>query len=88
MIAQLVIRGHYRRRNVTSAEKLSRYWSRVHSWDAGLSHVKFACEATVLTITLHCSGRNSALRRYDRTVSHRRTPLSAWTSAKRRIGRQ
>ena len=50
MIAQLVIRGHYCRRNVTSAEKLSRYWS----WDAGLSHVKFACEATtVLTITLH-----------------------------------
>ena len=51
MIAQLVIRGHYCRRNVTSAEKLSRYWSRVHSWDAGLSHVKFACEATtVLTM--------------------------------------
>ena len=98
MIAQLVIRGHYRRRNVTSAEKLSRYWSRVHSWDAGLSHVKFACEATVLTITPHAlTGLqrsklsligNSALRRYDRTVSHRRTPLSAGTSAKRRIGRQ
>ena len=35
MIAQLpvVIRGHHSRRNVTSAEKLSRYWSRVHSWD-------------------------------------------------------
>ena len=42
MIAQLVIRGHYRRRNVTSADKLSKYWSRVHSWDVGLSHVKFA----------------------------------------------
>ena len=33
MIAQLVIRGHHSRRNVASAEKLSRYWSRVHSWD-------------------------------------------------------
>ena len=33
MIAQLVIRGHHSRWNVTSAEKLSRYWSRVHSWD-------------------------------------------------------
>ena len=32
-IAQVVIRGHHRRRNVTPAEKLSRYWSRVHSWD-------------------------------------------------------
>ena len=32
-IAQVVIRGHQRRRNVTSAQKLSRYWSRVHSWD-------------------------------------------------------
>ena len=33
MIAQLVIRGHHSRWNVTSAEKLRRYWSRVHSWD-------------------------------------------------------
>ena len=33
MIAQLVIRGHHSRRNVISSEKLSRYWSRVHSWD-------------------------------------------------------
>ena len=32
-IAQVAMRGHHRRRNVTSAEKLSRYWSRVHSWD-------------------------------------------------------
>ena len=38
MIAQLVIRGHHSRRNVTSAEKLSRYWSRVHSWDMNVPY--------------------------------------------------
>ena len=39
MIAHLVIRGHHRRRNVTSAEKLSRYWSRVHSWDMNVPYM-------------------------------------------------
>ena len=39
MIAQLVIRGHHSRRNVTSAEKLIRYWSRVHSWDMNVPYM-------------------------------------------------
>ena len=47
-IYPVVIQGHHRRRNVTSAEKLSRYWSRVHSWDMNVPFMNLYCRTGIL----------------------------------------